>query len=72
LTFVPISKSRLISSFGKKPMIGMRAPPKKKKKSQLTAKAFNGTISLLYDFDGIREQKPGRCPWLPTYPLAAM
>ena len=54
-------------------MIGMRAPPKKKKKkSPLTAKAFNGTISLLYDFDGIREQKPGRCPWLPTYPLAAM
>lgn len=68
LVFVPISKSRSISGFGNKLVMGMRSPQKNR---QLTARAFNGAVSLLYVSDGTREQKAGRVPELLADPLAA-
>ena len=68
LVFVRISKSRSISGFRNELAIGMRSPQKNR---QLSARAFNGAVSLLYVSDGSREQKAGRVPRLPTDPLAA-
>lgn len=72
LTFVPISKSRLISSFGNKPMIGMRAPPKKKKKKASSLLRLSTVQSLCFMIlmeseNKSQEGAPG-CPHIPWQP----